>query len=57
MDCNAITVVFDKNIVDNIINNLFYCVDDELDALSLEGEFKAFHVFDRDYVGGHGVEN
>ena len=36
MDCNAITVVFDKNIVDNIINNLFYCVDDELDALSLE---------------------
>jgi hypothetical protein len=36
MDSNAITVVFDKNIVDNIISKLFFCADDELEALSLE---------------------
>ena len=36
MDSNAITVVFDKNIVDNIISRLFFHVDNESEALSLE---------------------
>ena len=36
MDIDAITGVFDKNIMDNIISKLFFCADDELEALSLE---------------------
>ena len=42
MDSDAITVVFDKNIVDNIISKLFFCVDDESEALSLEKSMELF---------------
>ena len=42
MDSDAITVVFDKNIVDNIISKLFFCADDESEALSLEKSMELF---------------
>ena len=42
MDSDAITVAFDKNIVDNIISKLFFCADDESEALSLEKSLELF---------------
>ena len=42
MDSDAITAVFDKNIVDNIISTLFFCADDESEALSLEKSMGLF---------------
>ena len=42
MDSIAITVVFDKNIVDNIISKLFFHADDESEALSLEKSKELF---------------
>ena len=42
MDSDAITVVFDKNIVDNIISKLYFCADDESEALSLEKSMELF---------------
>ena len=32
MDSDAITAVFDKNIVDNINSKLFFCADDKSEA-------------------------
>ena len=42
MDSDAITAVFDKKIVDNIISKLFFCADNELEALSLEKSMELF---------------
>ena len=42
MDSDAITAVFDKNIVDNIMSKLFFHVDDESEALSLEKSMELF---------------
>ena len=42
MDSDAITVVFDKSIVNNIISKLFFCVDYESEALSLEKSMELF---------------
>jgi hypothetical protein len=42
MDSDAITVVFDKNIVDNIISKLLFCANDESEALSLEKSMELF---------------
>ena len=42
MDSDAITEVFDKKIVDNIISKLFFCADNELEGLSLEKSVELF---------------
>ena len=42
VESDAITVVFDKNIVDNIISKLFFRADDESEALSLEKSMELF---------------
>ena len=42
MDSDAITAVFDKKIVGNIISKLFFCADNELEALSLEKSMELF---------------
>ena len=42
MDSDAFTVVFDKNIVDNIMSKLFFCADDESEALSLKKSMELF---------------
>ena len=42
MDSDAITAVFDKNIVDNINSKLFFHADDESEALSLEKIMELF---------------